>query len=56
VKAAVPTSGAASRSISLAMELPDELFYLKSNGDAEIAFTAAMFAANQTIAAAPTSC
>ncbi len=48
VKAALPTSGASARTISLAQELPDELFYLKSNGSAEIDFTGAMFAANQT--------
>ncbi len=48
VKAALPTTGAAASTISLAMELPDELFYLKSNGEAEITFSAAMFAANQT--------
>jgi hypothetical protein len=48
VKAALPTTGAAARTISLAFELPDELFYLKSTGEAEIAFTDAMFAANET--------
>lgn len=48
VKAALPSTGASARTISLAMELPDELFYLKSNGEAEISFSAAMFAANQT--------
>ncbi|MBC6461715.1 hypothetical protein [Actinomadura sp. HBU206391] len=47
VKASLPTTGASARSISLAMELPDELFYLKSNGNAEIAFTGAMFPSNQ---------
>lgn len=48
VKAALPASGASARSISMALELPDELFYLKSNGEAEIVFTGGMFAANQT--------
>jgi hypothetical protein len=48
VKAALPTSGASQRAFSLALEFPDELFYLKNSGEAEIPFTAAMFPANQT--------
>jgi hypothetical protein len=48
VKAALPSSGAAARAMSLAQDVPDELFFLKSNGNAEIEFTGAMFAANQT--------
>jgi len=47
VKASLPASGASARSISLAFELPDELFYLKSTGEAEIAFVDAMFPAYQ---------
>jgi hypothetical protein len=48
VKASLPDSGASTRVISLAMELPDELFFLKNNGEAEFSFTAPMFPANQT--------
>ena len=43
VRASLPDSGGAARGISFAMELPDELFFLKSNGSAEIDFTSAMF-------------
>ena len=31
----------------MALELPDELFFLKSNGNAEIEFSAAMFASTE---------
>ncbi len=48
VKASLPDTGASARVISLAMELPDELFFLKNNGEAEFSFSAAMFPSNQT--------
>jgi hypothetical protein len=48
VKAALPTSGNASRGIALRMELPDELFYLQTNGEAEINFAPEMFPPSQT--------
>jgi hypothetical protein len=48
IKAALPTTGAASRGFSMRMWYPDELFYLKSRGDAELAFDAGMFPRNQT--------
>ncbi|MGH7526455.1 MAG: hypothetical protein ACREMX_07100 [Gemmatimonadales bacterium] len=48
IKAALPASGAASRGFSMRMYFPDELFYLKSQGDAELAFDAGMFPRNQT--------
>jgi hypothetical protein len=48
ITAALPANGNASRGVSLRMWYPDELFYLKSNGDAEITFDAGMFPRNQT--------
>jgi hypothetical protein len=48
VRAALPASGGSSRPISMAMELPDELFFLKSNGNAEIDFSDAMFPSTET--------
>jgi hypothetical protein len=48
VKAALPTAGGAVRTFSLALEFPDEMYYLQANGDAEIPFTDVMFPANQT--------
>jgi hypothetical protein len=48
VKAALPATGSASRAFSMALQFPDELFYLKSNGDAEIVFDASMFPQTQT--------
>ncbi|MFZ5818119.1 MAG: hypothetical protein ACOY93_22940 [Bacillota bacterium] len=47
VRASLPAGGSASRALSLAMFYPDELFYLKNQGSAEIAFDASMFPANQ---------
>jgi hypothetical protein len=43
VKATLPSSGAASRAISLRLEAPDELYYLRNQGNAEMAFTPDMF-------------
>lgn len=48
VKAALPETGGSARIISMAFELPDELFFLKSNGSAEIEFTNAMFSTVET--------
>ena len=48
VRAALPAGGGATRPISMALELPDELFFLKSNGSAEIEFSDAMFASTET--------
>jgi hypothetical protein len=48
VKAALPETGGAARLISMALELPDELFFLKSTGSAEIEFTNAMFSTVET--------
>jgi hypothetical protein len=48
VKSALPATGSASRAFSMALLFPDELFYLKSNGDAEIVFDASMFPHTQT--------
>ena len=48
VKAALPDTGGSARLISLALELPDELFFLKNNGSAEIQFTGAMFSTVET--------
>jgi hypothetical protein len=48
ITAALPTGGKASRGFSLRMWFPDELFYLKSKGEAELAFEAGMFPRNQT--------
>ncbi len=47
VKAALPTTGTASRGFSMRMWFPDELFYLKSKGDAELKFDADFFPRNQ---------
>lgn len=48
VKAALPKSDTASRAFSMRFMFPDELFYLKSQGDAELVFDAGMFPRNQT--------
>jgi hypothetical protein len=47
VRAALPNTGTASRGISLRMFYPDELYYLKHRGDAEVTFDAGMFPRNQ---------
>jgi hypothetical protein len=47
IKATLPASGSATRVTSLQLSFPDELFYLKSNGEAQITFDAGMFPANQ---------
>lgn len=48
VKAALPIKDTASRAFSMRLSFPDELFYLKNKGDAEVVFDAAMFPRNQT--------
>jgi hypothetical protein len=47
IKAALPTNGTASRGFSMRMWFPDELFYLKNKGDAELKIDAGMFPRNQ---------
>jgi tetratricopeptide (TPR) repeat protein len=48
VIAALPTSGSASRGLSLQLYAPDELFFLRSQGTAELEIEAALFPANHT--------
>jgi hypothetical protein len=48
IKAALPTTGTASRAFSARMSFPDEMFYLKNKGEAELVFDAGMFPRNQT--------
>ncbi|HLV00236.1 MAG TPA: hypothetical protein VKZ59_03160, partial [Acidobacteriota bacterium] len=48
IKAALPASGSASRAFTMRLMFPDELFYLKNKGDAELVFEAGMFPRNQT--------
>ena len=43
VRAALPTTGSASRAISMAMSFPDELFYLQNKGEGELTVDASMF-------------
>lgn len=47
IVAALPASGSASRGLSLKLYAPDELFYLKAQGNAEFAITPELFPANQ---------
>ncbi|WP_345801295.1 hypothetical protein AAIB33_17840 [Microbacterium sp. AZCO] len=47
VRAALPTTGSASRAVSMAMSFPDELFYLVNKGEGELTIDASLFAANQ---------
>lgn len=47
VRAALPGSGAASRALSMRVEAPDELFYLRNQGSAQLTFDAAMFPRTQ---------
>ncbi len=46
--AALPGTGSGSRALSLRLYAPDELFFLKSQGTAELAITHELFPANQT--------
>jgi hypothetical protein len=47
IRAALPASGSASRSESLKFAAPDELFYLKNQGEADLVFDRAIFPRNQ---------
>jgi len=47
VRAALPAAGSASRADSMSMSFPDELFYLKNQGEAELDFDATMFPHSQ---------
>ncbi|MEO8629450.1 MAG: hypothetical protein ABI612_15320 [Betaproteobacteria bacterium] len=47
VKAALPSSGGAARAVSMRMWSPDELFYLKSRGEAQLDFETSLFPRNQ---------
>ncbi len=48
IRSALPAGGSASRVTSLKMSFPDELYFLKSQGEAEFAFDALMFPRNIT--------
>jgi hypothetical protein len=48
VKQALPKSGTASRITSLRLTFPDELFYLRGRGEAELVFDAGLFPQTQT--------
>ncbi|MBM9593826.1 Tc toxin subunit A-related protein [Roseitranquillus sediminis] len=47
IRDALPTSGSASRGISLRLYAPDELYFLRSQGTARLALTPGLFPANQ---------
>lgn len=47
VKAALPNSGKGGRALGLQLYAPDELFFLKSQGTAELSITPDLFPANQ---------
>lgn len=47
LRAALPASGSASRAVSMKFSAPDELFYLKNQGEGELLFDAGMFPRNQ---------
>lgn len=48
IKADLPTSGSGSRALSLRLYAPDELFFLKSQGTAQLNIVPEFFPANQT--------
>jgi Tc toxin complex TcA C-terminal TcB-binding domain len=48
VRGALPSTGSASRAFSLSMSFPDELFFLKNQGQAELVFDSSMFPHSQT--------
>jgi hypothetical protein len=48
ILASLPTSGSVSRGLSLRMYAPDELFFLRSQGSAELQITPDLFPANHT--------
>jgi hypothetical protein len=47
VRTALPNSGGAARAVSMRMWSPDELFYLKSRGEARLDFETSLFPRNQ---------
>jgi hypothetical protein len=47
VRAGLPTTGEGARGVSMRLFVPDELFYLRSQGTGELAFDAGMFPGNQ---------
>lgn len=47
VRAALPASGSASRAFPMSMSFPDELFYMKNQGTAELVFDTTMFPHSQ---------
>ncbi len=47
VRSALPAFGSAARAVSMKFSSPDELFYLKNQGEAEIIFDTVMFPRNQ---------
>jgi hypothetical protein len=47
IRAALPANGAAARGVSMKLSSPDELFYLKNQGEAELVFGADDFPRNQ---------
>jgi hypothetical protein len=48
IREALPAIGSASRVFSMRLSFPDELFYLKNQGQAELLFEPTMFPRNQT--------
>jgi hypothetical protein len=46
IRGALPTNGGASRAFSMKMSFPDELFFLKSQGEAQLDFTELLFPRN----------
>jgi hypothetical protein len=47
VRAALPVAASASRSMSLKFSAPDELFYLRNQGEAELVFDSTLFPRSQ---------
>lgn len=47
IKLALPKTDSASRGFSMRLTFPDELFYLKNQGEAELKIDASLFPANQ---------
>ena len=48
IKAALPKNGAATRVTSMRLSFPDELFYLKGQGEAQLVCDATLFPMTQT--------
>jgi hypothetical protein len=47
VKAALPANGSATRAFSMQMTFPDELFFLKNQGQADVVFDESLYPRNQ---------